>query len=1542
MTRHNFSPTGIAIAVALALSSLSPAALAATTWTGDAHYFVNDKDGNPTIRVNDTNAWEKSGNWSNGAPSSTDVVNIDRPYYGRHDVAQLDSARTVGSLNIGTLANGLGQLNVGGGGKLTVGDAFTLGTGQNTTGKATFNDGATLTTGGPLIVGNGGDGTLNLKNGSTGRSQGDTLIGAQRTGTGKLIVDNSTLTSDKNLVVGGAGNGSLEIKNGGKVQSQDSIIANDLGSHGNTTVDGAGSLWKTLGDMIVGLGGDGALKLTNSAKVETDGNTLLGSKKGSTGSVSVDNSTLTTGKLLIVGGAGDATLEIKNRGQVTSHDSIIANDLGSNGDVNIDGPDSLWKTLGDMFVGYGGDGSLKLTNGAKVETGGHTVLGSKKGSTGSVSVDNSTLSTGKLLVVGDAGNGTLEIKNGGKVTSHDSIIANDLGSNGDVSIDGPDSLWKTLGDMFVGYGGDGSLKLTNGAKVETGGHTVLGKHKGANGTLSVDDSTLTTGKLLVVGDAGNGTLEIKNGGKVTSHDSIIANDLTSHGDVSIDGPDSLWKTLGDMFVGYGGDGSLTLTNGAGVETGGSTVLGTLKNANGTLSVDDSTLSTGKLLIVGGAGNGSMEIKNGGKVSSHDSIVANDQDSQGDVSVDGTGSLWKTLGDLFVGYGGDGSLKLTNGAKVETGGNTVLGALKKSKGTLSVDNSTLSTDKLLVVGAAGDGTLEIKNGGKVTSHDSIIANDQGSSGSASVSGAGSLWQVLGGMTLGQGGTASLLLTDQGTLNIGDGKGTLRIAEDTQSSGTLYVGSDSDNAADAKTAGHLQAQRIIFGKGQGLVQFNHSDRDYQFDAGFEGKGTVNHIAGQTQFNGDSSQFTGRLNLKGGDLLLNNKLAGEIHVEQNANLYIGAHNGTAGEVLSDIDNNGRVAFDRSNQYQYDHVISGTGSVEQLGTGTTVLTGENTYTGGTRISNGTLQLGAGEHGGDTGSILGDVQIDAPGSLVFNRANGYRFDGRLSGTGSLYKRGTGRTELTADSSTFTGKTQVESGILAVNGKLGGTLDVYDSATLAGNGQVGDVTLHRGATIAPGNSIGTLTVAGDLNQHSGSTFQAELLSTGANDRLIVKGQANLEDGSIIDAHKLDNARYQLDRRYWVLSADQGLNGRYQLTGDTEVSTFYNLVDNYDSHNAYLDVQQTRLFQEAAYTPNQYATATAAQSLKGAAVPALTPPVHNKLFEAIAYLPDDEQARDAFDQLSGEFHASARTALIQDSRLVRDAANSRLRASASSQEAKAADNGPSTWITTLGNWSQIKGDTNASRLRSDTKGLLAGVDTAVGDDSRLGVMAGYSRSELKTSSRDSSSDNDNIHLGLYGGTALGSIDVRGGMAYTWSRIDAKRSVNFAGYGDHLKSSYDANTLQAFGELGRRFQLSPAVQLEPFANLAYVQVKSDGFKERGGPAALRAKRGSDEQTSTTLGLRASADKQLENGKQLTVFASAGWKHALDSDTPSNTYRFDGSDAFRVEGVALSRNSAVIEAGVQARITRELSLGAGYSGQIGDGTKQHGVLLNASYRF
>jgi len=125
----------------------------------------------------------------------------------------------------------------------------------------------------------------------------------------------------------------------------------------------------------------------------------------------------------------------------------------------------------------------------------------------------------------------------------------------------------------------------------------------------------------------------------------------------------------------------------------------------------------------------------------------------------------------------------------------------------------------------------------------------------------------------------------------------------------------------------------------------------------------------------------------------------------------------------------------------LTGFVSLDKTDAGTLVLGGNNTYTGGTTISGGTLQVG---DGGTTGSITGDVVNN--GTLVFNRSDDSAFTGLVSGTGNLVKAGAGTFSLFA-SSTYTGGTMVE----------GGTLHLLRAATLgSGNITVGNLNDRAG------------------------------------------------------------------------------------------------------------------------------------------------------------------------------------------------------------------------------------------------------------------------------------------------------------------------------------------------------------------------------------------------------------------------------------------------------------------------------------------------------
>ena len=116
-----------------------------------------------------------------------------------------------------------------------------------------------------------------------------------------------------------------------------------------------------------------------------------------------------------------------------------------------------------------------------------------------------------------------------------------------------------------------------------------------------------------------------------------------------------------------------------------------------------------------------------------------------------------------------------------------------------------------------------------------------------------------------------------------------------------------------------------------------------------------------------------------------------------------GTSGGIRGHVLNNGTLAVNRSDTLTLSGVISGSGAFEQNGTGTTILTADNTYGGGTTINAGTLQLG---DGGASGSIIGNVVNN--GTFAVNRSDTYTFGGVISGSGAFEQNGTGTTILTA------------------------------------------------------------------------------------------------------------------------------------------------------------------------------------------------------------------------------------------------------------------------------------------------------------------------------------------------------------------------------------------------------------------------------------------------------------------------------------------------------------------------------------------------------
>lgn len=334
-----------------------------------------------------------------------------------------------------------------------------------------------------------------------------------------------------------------------------------------------------------------------------------------------------------------------------------------------------------------------------------------------------------------------------------------------------------------------------------------------------------------------------------------------------------------------------------------------------------------------------------------------------------------------------------------------------------------------------GTLQIGNGGTTGSivGDVIDSGTLAFDRSDTVTFAGA---ISGGGTLVQEGTGTLVLT--GTNSV---LGGTRI-----NSGTLQIG-------DGGTSG------AVFGDivNHGTLAFDRSDT-FVYAGLISGFGAVQQIgSGTTILTGDNT-YTGGTTISGGTLQLGD-------------------GGTTGIIRGAVLDNGVLAFDRADTIVFKALISGSGALVQMGPGTTVLTAASTYSGGTTIANGTLQIG---NGSAFGMIAGDVIDNA--TLAFDRSDTVTFAGAISGSGALSQIGVGTLRPTGANS-YSGGTTVLAGTLEA-----GSNTAFGSGTLALNGAPATLVLDNAIVLANAVAIEQASFI-DVNGSDSATLSGALSGT---------------------------------------------------------------------------------------------------------------------------------------------------------------------------------------------------------------------------------------------------------------------------------------------------------------------------------------------------------------------------------------------------------------------------------------------------------------------
>ncbi|WP_411883674.1 autotransporter domain-containing protein [Polaromonas sp. YR568] len=593
-------------------------------------------------------------------------------------------------------------------------------------------------------------------------------------------------------------------------------------------------------------------------------------------------------------------------------------------------------------------------------------------------------------------------------------------------------------------------------------------------------------------------------------------------------------------------------------------------------------------------------------------------------------------------------------------------------------------------------------------------------------------------------------------------------------------------------------------------------------------------------------------------------------------------------------------------------------------------TFTGGTLLVNGAdLTLA-------TSMVLG-----AGGGTFDTNGNTATVSGVISGTGGLTKAGAG-TLVLSGANTYSGGTAVNAGTLAVNGSLAGGVTVNAGGTLGGTGAInGAVNAASGGVLAPGNSIGTLTVSGNVTFAPGSIYRVEVDAAGNADRINVTGAPGTAviNGGTVDV-QAGAGNYQASTQYTILNARGGVTGRFAAA--TSNLAFLTPSLAYDANNVFLLLRRNDLgFADAAGTPNQRSAAGALQAGSGSvgdmvavtnAITGLSVPQAQAAFDAIggASLVALRRAGEVFAggfglQLNRRLGVvasgdAARQAVAFGSPLLLAAndwqADGRRVAQAGMGGAlDGAQQQPGArgfWLRGYGAGSNTDSDGNAAANTLRGSGLSAGVDAEVSEGLVLGAALTSGTSRVSFDGTADTGRSRGNALGIYGSYATGRWAFKGLASLAWNANHMDRAVVVGPLARTASSDFDSRSQSVYAEA--TYDLPKAgYLLQPLAALSYVRTKTDGFTETGA-GALNLQVAGQTTTSTRTLLGA---KTVHEVGSVKVEPRLLWAHEFGNVNAPLAANLTGAPAvgsFQVSGVALKRDSLV--------------LGLGVSGQVGKG--------------
>lgn len=1262
---------------------------------------------------------------------------------------------------------------------------------------------------------------------------------------GGTRIDGGTLqiSSDSNLGQSGT---DLAINNGSTLQLGADLTSNrtiELGANENAAVFDLNSHHFTPTGEITG---EGKLKVTSSS-----------SDAGSTLSLDRANSYKGDTEIAGTGNANNVTVNVSKTGAFGSNESSTVN-VNKGATLNVSGTDTSLKSL-TMNIA---DSLLTLADNVTAASAMLNLTGTAKAVlTNNASAGNATVNVSKdstLALEENASGGNATVNNSGLMTFADyamaenTVVKNLVGGKVDISaVDSATSIGSLSGAGNVELGNKelslGNLHLDD---------TISGIISDNDGSLvKIGDGTLT----LTGDNTYTGTTDVNEGVLL-----VNGNQSAATGQVTVKSGATLG---GNGIIG----GAVDVLDDAHI-TAGAAINSVGKLTTGSLTLSDNAqldYQFGQAYTPGGAFNDLIDVN-------------------GDLTLDGKLNIETSPGGSFD----VGVYRVINYTGTLT--NNVMDIANAPEAADSLYVQTSVKNQVNLVNHAGltlrfwDGTGgengELKNNGVINGGDGIWQSSQGNDNwttdESTPEGALNAPFTDAAFAVFQG--------EAGNVTVDNSKGDVIISGAQFATDGYRVGGEAITTDTANT---------LIRVGDGTV--DGASYTATIDSVIRGTGGLNKgdlgtliLTGDNTYSGGTTITSGTLQVAGDT----NLGAADTGITFNGGtLKYGEAFDTARQVT--LESGGGTFDTNGHDVSLLTEVEGNGQLTKTGKGSLTLTLDNTYTGGTTIEQGVLQLG---NGGDIGSIQGDV-VDN-GVLNVNRGDTLALTGNISGKGQLHQTGSGITELQGENS-YSGATLIANGVLQA-----GNTNTLSSAshhyvvadttlntqgynqTVAGLSNGGDVSLI-------GQQTGTtLTVKGDYTGEKGTINMAAIQNgsgAGIADRLIIDG-GKASGSTLLDVDGSGLGAPTIGDGIEVVTA---LNGA-TTTAQTSRDAFHLAADRmaagafeYQLHAGNAQGQGENWYLRSEYRPE------------------------TMLYSGLASV-----VRQGDISLLGNMHQrmgdEVKPGIDEDNR---------------------------AWARMIGYSGKTKLDDAAgTQTSSHTMGIQVGVDMYANESWKAGMYTSILDIDSNVKGTKTGSDGK-------GGNIDDNAFYVGGYA-TWFSGDGMYVDNVLQYGNHKSrlaatgnnGSYTVrgNTLTASTEVGKSFRLgASAWSLEPQAQLIYQYSDFDN-STLDGVTPTKVKMDTADSFTARLGVRLVADYDTNHGKfqpygRVNVWQGLGSKDKTHFSNAVATTTLESSQQY---------SSTEVAAGLSWSIDRNLQVYGELGTQFSNGGSKSQVEapVNASIGF